>query len=195
MIRSIHMARLQEKIIDEFLQTQNKIRTIPKDNRFRPRKFMKKGDHMITPEIYEQLPPKEKWRVRNNKHYLPGDFWEVNCHPSYAHLSENSRTKQFVKEMECLMKPLPEFGYGSKEIAIFKRARAKADKLRIKYKDYVSALCLAFGDKKMSYTRLNYKEYESCVKTWKRKGSVYPASKVYDKLVLRNQIARKRREE
>jgi len=126
-----------------------------------------------------------KYRLINNHKYMPGDYWADNCHPRYGHLNENYRTKQFIKEMERFMIPLPEWGYSAKEMELFRRARNKADEMRIVYLDYVACLLSLFGEKRMGYTVLNYHRVEDAYKKWKKEGSVFPRTIPLLKLIER----------
>jgi hypothetical protein len=149
----------------------------------------------LTQLDYPDIPIEElKYRLRQNQQWQPGDYWCNDCHPKYAHLDETGRTKQFVKEMEYYMTPLPENGYSKKERKLFHRARATADSIKVKYLDYVAALVFQFGHHRMGYTVLNFRDAIDVYAKWVASGKFYPKPMPLLKLIDRQRISRRRDE-
>jgi ribosomal protein S25 len=118
-----------------------------------------------------------KQRMWQNFDYEPFDEDTSNfnpfCHPRYGFMSEEEKDKEFIRAVNEWIYPAP-YRHSGRNLALFKRARLRADCLKCLYTDWIVSIYYGVGERKMRYTHINSKYGEQYYSRWLRQDKPMP---------------------
>lgn len=118
-----------------------------------------------------------QYRMRKNPLYEPftkdTSNWNSECHPEYGFMNEDEKDFEFRRCVDIWMWPKP-FKHSERNVKMFKKARIRADKLKITYYEWVAAIYDRIGELKIEYTHINCSFAEELIEKWIEDGSNPP---------------------
>ncbi len=120
-----------------------------------------------------------QFRMMENDKYDPFELdtygFDHCCHPRYGFMNEEERDNEFMETVDLWFgKPNKWYTHTDRNKKMFRKARIRADVLRVTYYDWIAAQYFHWGCENILYTHLNNRWAEEIYEKWEDKNKPYP---------------------